>query len=66
VKVILKEVFSGFRNRDTVIELANGKIFKQVEYKYEYKYQYQPKVKVFQEGSVYYIEVEEMNGRVKV
>ncbi|MET3505526.1 hypothetical protein [Halalkalibacter oceani] len=62
----IKGACRGYKNRDTFFELTNGRIFQQDEYKYQYNYQYRPNVKVFQEGSVFYLEVQGMNSRVKV
>lgn len=62
----IKGSFQGYKNRETLFELTNGRVFKQDEYKYHYSYMYRPNVKVYQEGSTYYLEVEGMDERVQV
>jgi hypothetical protein len=31
---------------DTIVELTDGSVWKQVEYRYEYRYSYRPKVEI--------------------
>ncbi|MFC0417725.1 hypothetical protein ACFFHH_20155 [Cytobacillus solani] len=62
----IKGSFQGYKDRETVFELVNGRAYKQDEYQYQYRYMHSPNVKVYQEGSTYYLEVEGMNSRVRV
>jgi hypothetical protein len=62
----IKGATRGYHNRETLFELTNGRVFQQDEYKYYYYYSYRPNVKVFQEGSTYYLIIEGMNNKVRV
>ena len=38
----VKGAFKGWKNRDTLVEMTNGRVFRQNEYHYEYFYAYRP------------------------
>ncbi|MFI2856847.1 DUF3298 domain-containing protein [Paenibacillus sp. JSM ZJ436] len=57
--------FEGY-DEDNLYVLSNGQIWKQVEYKYDYHYSYRPDVIIYKDGSSYYMQVEDMDDRVKV
>jgi hypothetical protein len=43
---------------DSVYKLDNGQKWQQVTYQYKYVYKYRPRVKIWQDGGRYYMEVE--------
>jgi (2Fe-2S) ferredoxin len=57
--------FSGW-NGNTLVEVDNGNIWKQIVYYYEYSYSYRPKITIYQEETRYYAEVEGTSERVEV
>lgn len=61
----LEGEFEGFEG-DRVYTLANGDKWQQVKYKYKYKYKYRPKVKLWRDGSFYYLEFDCMQEMIQV
>jgi hypothetical protein len=57
--------FNGF-DGETVIRLANGQIWKQVEYWYHYHYAYSPQVLIYRDGAYYRMKVEGIDRAVEV
>lgn len=57
--------FWGWRGRG-LYKLLNGQKWKQVNYKYNYRYAYRPKARIWQDGSRYYLEVENMDEMIQV
>jgi hypothetical protein len=51
---------------DALFKLVNGQYWIQAEYKYNYRYMYRPAVVITQSGSGYFMEVEGMDGSVRV
>ena len=59
--------FRGWKGRGAY-KLANGEIWKQVQYLHKYKYEIvsRPKAIIWREGSRYYLEVEGMDDKIEV
>lgn len=57
--------FNGW-DGDSIFELTDGSRWQQKKYKYKYKYKYRPRVKIWKDGSHYYLEVECMNEQIEV
>ncbi|MBD8838872.1 DUF3298 domain-containing protein [Paenibacillus sp. CFBP 13594] len=57
--------FEGYEEGN-LYELANGQIWKQVDYKYSYRYSYRPDVLIYKDGSRYYMKVDGMKDKVQV
>jgi hypothetical protein len=57
--------FSGWKG-DTVFKLVNGQIWQQIDGRYKYKYKYSPKVLIFRSGVGYEMQVEGVDGRIRV
>lgn len=51
---------------ETIFELTNGEKWQQVEYYYKYNYQYMPKVRIYKDGSRYYLELGNIKKFVRV
>lgn len=61
----LKGAFYGF-GRDKVFTFLNGQTWKQAKYKYKYKYKYRPAVKLWKNGSKYFLEFDCMDEMIEV
>ena len=57
--------FSGWEG-ETIFKLINGQIWQQIDGRYKYKYKYNPKVLIFLIGTGYEMQVEGVDGRVRV
>jgi len=57
--------FSGWEG-DTIFKLMNGQVWQQVDGRYKYKYNYAPKVLIFKTGGGYEMQVDGVDGRVRV
>ena len=57
--------FEGYEEGN-LYELANGQIWKQVDYRYYYRYSYRPDVLIYRDGSTYYMFVEGMDDKIEV
>ena len=57
--------FEGF-DGDKVFTFVGGEQWRQAVYKYKYRYKYRPKVKLWKDGSKYFLEVEGMNEMIQV
>jgi len=57
--------FSGWEG-NTIVKLANGQLWKQVEYYYEYHYAYMPKVLILKRGGGYQMKVDGIKKTVGV
>ena len=57
--------FEGFGG-DKVYELVDGSRWEQVRYKYRYRYRYRPIVKIWKDGSRFYLDVECMDEKIEV
>ncbi len=57
--------FNGWEG-ESVYELLDGSKWQQAKYKYKYKYKYMPNVKLWKDGSRYYLEVEGMSDKIEV
>jgi hypothetical protein len=53
-------------NGHSVYQLTNGQVWKQCQYHCQYHYAYMPEVKVWSDGSKYFLEVDGMSGLVEV
>lgn len=62
----LKGAFKGFKNRDTVFEFADGRKWKQNEYKYHYHYAYRPTARIIEKSGCFVLHVEGMSDTVQV
>jgi hypothetical protein len=45
---------------------VNGQIWQQIDGRYKYKYKYSPKVLIFRSGVGYEMQVEGVDGRIRV
>lgn len=61
----LEGEFDGFDD-NKVFTFLNGEKWQQARYKYKYKYKYMPKVKLWKEGSRYFLEVDCMDDKIEV
>jgi hypothetical protein len=61
----IADAFYGWTG-NTLVELSNGTLWKQVVYYYEYEYAYRPDITIYKEGTRYYAEVEGIDRRVEV
>ena len=57
--------FNGF-DYNEIFKLSNGMVFKQNVIKYRYMYRYMPKVKLWKNGSKYYLEIDNINEMIEV
>ncbi len=57
--------FNGW-DGNTIVKLANGQIWEQVDYHYEYRYAYRPKVLVYKTGNIHRMQVERTRKPVRV
>lgn len=57
--------FTGWEG-ESIYELDNGQKWRQARYMYKYIYQYRPPVKIWQDGSRYYMEVANSGEQVEV
>lgn len=62
----LKGSFRGYRNRDTVFEFTDGRIWRQAEYRYHYHYAYRPQAVIIEDAGAYYIKVDGIDGKLRV
>ena len=62
------EILDTFRgwNGHSVYQLTNGQVWKQCQDHCQYHYAYMPKVKVWHDGSKYFLEVNGMDEMVEV
>jgi hypothetical protein len=51
---------------ETIVQLANGQVWRQVSYYYEYRYAYMPDVVVYQDGRKWMMHVEGTRKAVEV
>lgn len=61
----IKGEFSGWQG-ETIFKLMNGQIWQQIDGRYKYKYKYSPKVIIFRSGKGYEMQVENVDGRIRV
>lgn len=61
----IEDEFNGW-DEDAIFELTDGSRWQQKRYKHKYKYKYRPRVKIWRDGSKYYIEVECMDEKIEV
>jgi hypothetical protein len=57
--------FSGWEG-ETIFKLMNGQIWQQIDGRYKYKYKYSPKVIIFRSGAGFEMQVEGVDGRIRV
>ena len=57
--------FDGF-DEDKIFTLTTGEVFQQARYKYKYRYKYRPKVKVFRDGSKWFLDIDGMDEMIEV
>jgi hypothetical protein len=57
--------FRGWRGRGTY-ELADGSVWKQVNYRYQYQYLYRPRARVISQGGRLLLEIEGMDDAIEV
>lgn len=57
--------FKGY-DRDKIFTFPNGEKWQQAVYKYRYVYKYRPKVKLWKDGSKYYLEFDCINETIQV
>jgi hypothetical protein len=57
--------FAGWHG-DALFKLTNGQYWLQAEYKYRYRYKYRPRIVITHTGNGYVMEVEGMDGSVRV
>jgi hypothetical protein len=57
--------FTGW-DGDKVFTLTNGQKWQQAKYKYRYKYKYRPKIKIYKDGSKYFLWVDCMDEMIQV
>lgn len=57
--------FSGWEG-ETIFKLTNGQVWQQVDGRYTYTYRYSPEVLIFRSGSGYEMQVEGVDGRVRI
>lgn len=60
IKSRIKGQFEGW-DGDTIVELDNGQIWKQTQWRYRYRYKYRPKVLLYRDGYRWYMQVEGMD-----
>jgi len=65
IETKIDDDFEGYEEGN-LYELANGQIWKQVDYKYSYRYSYRPDVIIYRDGSRYYMKVDGMTDKVQV
>lgn len=58
--------FNGFKDNSTIFKFLGGSKWQQNEFKYVFQYMFMPKAKVIEEMGLYFLEIENMNDRVKV
>ncbi len=61
----LEGEFHGY-NGDEMFTFVNGERWQHAKYKYKYKYKYRPKVKLWKDGSKYFLEFECMTEIIQV
>lgn len=61
----IQGAFHGYSG-GAIFRLTNGQVWQQRRYRYRYKYKYRPDVRIFKDGSRYYIEVAGMNEPIEV
>jgi hypothetical protein len=61
----IADEFEGW-DEDQIFELSNGQKWQQVRYKYRYVYKYMPRVKIWRDGSKYFLDVDGMDEMLEV
>jgi len=61
----LEGEFDGY-DGDKVFTFSNGEKWQQAKYKYKYKYKYRPTVKLWRDGSMYFLEFDCMDEMIQV
>lgn len=51
---------------ETIFQLLNGTRWKQYKYAYKYSYKYRPKVRIWKDGSKFFLDVEGLNKMLQV
>jgi hypothetical protein len=64
-ETVLEAEFEGY-DGDMVFTFTSGEKWQQIHYKYRYKYKYRPSVKLWRDGSNYYLEFQDMDEMVQV
>ncbi len=61
----LEAEFDGY-DENKIFTFANGEKWQQSKYKYKYKYKFRPKVKLWKNGSKYFLEFDCMDDMIQV